>query len=537
MKKLLTILAVILVCIFCVSARNGQEVIPLSSGLYDAMDALFIMEGKAMPSSVRPWTVTEADKYFSQISGNAASGLYQYVAGILGRKPLFSLDGVAGITLGLTSNVNVYYHTDTSFEFPFNDVDNYLFRINPDNDKSIVRGKIEAYFGDLFYLYFSLNYRNADWINGIAFDSYNFNFDFSMFTPEGYTSEQDLMVPDRAFISMGGPFWNIQLGRDRFKTGFGKSGNLVLSDNFPFHNLLRLNLFGSWLKFSFAVSSFWHTDLYDRIPDDVDGLYLFVTNRIEGSFFSGKLYFAFNNSMMFKNDNGVMNLRYINPVDFFHNYFVPLEQNSSSAFEAAYGFAKGWNVYAQLILDDLATPSEGKGEGGAPDQVGFLLGLRHSFALGKGFMTLNLEAVYTFPYLYLRSTDRGDQKDDDHGLSYIGIVRGMKGELECRRYFVGYTYGGDAAVLDLGSEYTVPDDITLRAELLFMLHGEKNFASKYRLGDHSYWLSGNISQYGFLELYARKELTGYLGVYGQYDLVYGKGKWDNQFVIGAGLSL
>lgn len=116
MKKILIISVVLLACIFCVSARNGQEIIPLSSGLYDAMDALFIMEGKALPSTVRPWSISEAERYLSLISEDTSPALYGYVAGILGWEPLFSFDEYAGLTLGASSNVNGYFHTNTDFD-------------------------------------------------------------------------------------------------------------------------------------------------------------------------------------------------------------------------------------------------------------------------------------------------------------------------------------------------------------------------------------------------------------------------------------
>ncbi|MBQ2491887.1 MAG: hypothetical protein II527_00970, partial [Bacteroidales bacterium] len=55
-----TIAAVAFILVFSVlAAMNGQEIIPLASGVYDAMDALFIMEGKAIPSTTRPWSIAE----------------------------------------------------------------------------------------------------------------------------------------------------------------------------------------------------------------------------------------------------------------------------------------------------------------------------------------------------------------------------------------------------------------------------------------------------------------------------------------------
>ena len=538
MKKILIISVVLLACIFCVPARNGQEIIPLSSGLYDAMDALFIMEGKALPSTVRPWSISEAERYLSLISEDTSPALYGYVAGILGREPLFSFDEYAGLTLGASSNVNGYFHTNTDFDWQFNPVENYFFRMDNDNDKSILRLELKGYFGSLFHIYFSFNIKNADWTDDKPFDSRNFNFDLCPFTPDGFTFDEELSVPDRAFLSAGGDFWNIQLGRDRFMIGAGKTGSLILSDNFPYHNMLRLNLFGSRLKFSFAVSSFWHPQVYEVGDEKTKGIYLLITNRIEGRLFSDRLTIAFNNTTLYKDDNGLIDLRYMNPLDYYHNFFISHKQNASAAFELIYAMAKGWNAYAQVIIDDISSPGENDdGKDTAPDQIGYMLGIRYTTVLGKGVLGVNLEAVYTYPFLYLRSTNRDDQPDDDPGLGYIGIFRSVGGGIPLRKYFIGYTYGGDAAVLDLSGSYVIPDDLKAEAEVFFMVHGEKNIESKYRHGELSPRLSGELSCYSFLKLYFRREVTSWLGLYGQYNLAYGKNQIDNQFVIGAGLSL
>ena len=60
-KRIIAVCLIVLAVLPAMFAANGQRIIPLSSGLYDAMDALFMLEGKAMPSSVRPWSAAEAE--------------------------------------------------------------------------------------------------------------------------------------------------------------------------------------------------------------------------------------------------------------------------------------------------------------------------------------------------------------------------------------------------------------------------------------------------------------------------------------------
>lgn len=536
MKRAVAVIAFILVA-FTMFAMNGQEIIPLTSGVYDAMDALFIMEGKAMPSTTRPWSMAEAQKYLSMVSESTSPELYAFVMKEIGKKATYSFDDVVDIRLGVSSAVNAYYHTDTSFDYPFDETENYFFRMFGDNDSTTLNAKAGIYGKDSFYFFFSLQVRNADWVEDVPFHAYNFNSDLAYFSPEGFTYDLDFLVPDRAFISAGGSFWNIELGKDRFSIGAGETGNLILSDSFPFQNLLRFNMFGSRFKFSYALVSFWHPDLMKTSPDNVKGSFLYMTSRVEGYFFSGKLSLSLNNTTVLKNDDGSgFDFRYFNPMDFYHNYFIQPKQNYSAAMEAVFAFAKGWNVYAQYLLDDASSPGEAVGGDSSPDEMGWMFGIRHSSVVGKGVLGLNLEAVYTLPFLYLRSTSADNQPDDDPGLGFVGIVRSAGGGLDYKRYFIGYPYGGDAAVLDLRASYTVPGDFTVKAELFWMIHGEKRIDSKYYHGEKSWALSGEKKTFGYLQLYGRKELNAHIGVYGQYNLGYADGVTDHQFVLGAAIA-
>ena len=67
MKKAIVIL-LLLVTAVSLFATNGQKVIPLESDVYSAIDALYILEGKAVPSTTRPWTVAETKKILSKVS-------------------------------------------------------------------------------------------------------------------------------------------------------------------------------------------------------------------------------------------------------------------------------------------------------------------------------------------------------------------------------------------------------------------------------------------------------------------------------------
>ena len=116
MKKTVVTLMILLCLLNAVSAANSQKVIPLSSGLYEAMDALYIMEGKAIASTTRPWTAAEAEKYLHNVSESTCPKLYSFILEELGKKPLVRIaDDAFDAGIRLMANINLYYHTNTGF--------------------------------------------------------------------------------------------------------------------------------------------------------------------------------------------------------------------------------------------------------------------------------------------------------------------------------------------------------------------------------------------------------------------------------------
>ena len=73
-------------------AYNAQKVIPLESDVYSAMDTLYILEGKALPSTTRPWTVSETEIILSKVSEETSPELYAIVEKAIGEKGRLSVD-------------------------------------------------------------------------------------------------------------------------------------------------------------------------------------------------------------------------------------------------------------------------------------------------------------------------------------------------------------------------------------------------------------------------------------------------------------
>ena len=518
MRKLILCLLALLIPVL-LFAYNGQKVIPLESEVYSAIDTLYLLEGKALPSTTRPWTVSEAELYLSKVSENTSPELYAIVAGAISEKGRISLDEMFDMSFKGYVSITGYAHTIADFVYPFNSMTNYLFKTK--NEKPSLQASWEAWTGNHIYSFVWYQYKND--FNAEKFSSYNFNFDIANLTPEGVTSDLDQREPSRAFAVVGGKGWSLEIGRDRLLMGAGVSGSLIVSDTLPYHNILRFSAFGSRYKYSFMMSFLPH------LKDDRKGILFYMTHRLECRFASDRLYAAVNESIMYKNDNGFLDLRYVNPVMYFHNYFISDLANSIVDLEISYSFAKGWNLYSQIAIDQFTTPWEvADGDDTDPLAVGFLMGLRYVTLVRKGILTVNLEGAYTMPYLYLRATSIPEgshvQDPEDPGLGYIGAYRG-------NRFFIGYVYGGDAVVLDLKGSYEVPGDWKAGAELILLMHGEKNVNTLFDNDDDAYAPSGEARRYMILELTGKKSFERDISVYFQYDLVLGDAA-DNQFVLG-----
>ncbi|MBQ5392120.1 MAG: hypothetical protein IIU44_07095, partial [Spirochaetales bacterium] len=265
-------------------AYNAQKVIPLESDVYSAIDTLYLLEGKAVASTTRPWTVAETEMILSKVSEQTSPELYAVVERAIGEKGRLSVDEMFDMSFKALVSVTGYAHTDTDFIYPFNGMTNYLFKTA--NEKPTLQASWEAWAGNHIYSYVWYQYKND--FNKEKFSSYHFNFDIANLTPEGFTSDINQREPSRAFAVVGGKGWSLEIGRDRLLMGAGVTGSLIMSDSLPYHNILRFSAFGSRYKYSFIMSFLPH------LKDETKGILFYMTHRLECRFLSDRLYAAVN---------------------------------------------------------------------------------------------------------------------------------------------------------------------------------------------------------------------------------------------------
>lgn len=161
MRKLV-IIALVLLSLFPAFA-NDAYVIPLSSPLYDAIDALYAVTGNVMPSTSRPWSSAEAENILSRIDRMSLdadeTALYERVRTMLdSARPYWMLDdGTFGLSTALSLNGEYYYHTNASYDNDNDWVWNYEMR------KPFLNLELEFSAFSWFYTMANAQYTKGRW--------------------------------------------------------------------------------------------------------------------------------------------------------------------------------------------------------------------------------------------------------------------------------------------------------------------------------------------------------------------------------------
>lgn len=530
MKKVLVCFSVVLVC-FCAFALNDQKVWSVNSDIFSEIRSLYLQEGLASPSATGPWTTAELKLMLSKVK-NTDCELYKDVYEKLYNEKTLKADSFFDMKFAYHAAVTGYAHLNSDFNLKIADeqvmgeTSNYIYKTQYSNKLPTLLPEWETWAGNNFYGYFSYPLQNEDFIDGDLFDRHNLNFDFAFLTREGFTSKVSQAVPFRAFVAAGGNHWTVQFGRDALNWGSGETGNLVMSNNFPYHQQIRFTAFGERFKYTFLMS--FMVPPYDDGGRNYTnkpagftgekGVFYYMAHRLESRFIHDRLSLALTESIVYQSEYGI-DPRFVNPSMYYHNYFIKGNANSLVGLEADFAISKFASVYGQFVIDDLPTPVESSEGNTTPNAIGAMLGAKTSLNVWNGVLDASAEAVYTLPYLYHRSLDGNQQAEGAYGLNYIGIFKTGDTQNKYLRYFIGYPYGGDAMVLDVKADYKRINKFSAGAECFAMIHGSKYLDSLFTIGDMDPAPSGN------------KIFTGYLKLSGSYKFNKTFGAFTNLYFI------
>jgi hypothetical protein len=501
---------------FCFSSllsaqiSNNQKIIPLDSEIYQAIKALYIAQGLALPSTAGPWSQDELLLMLKRLDDTKLSAdhliLYDFAAQRL-------TPSAQNVQFDGALTVQLFAHTNTE-QFITQD----LYVLHPNLARPFASFNFDFFLTNHAYGYFELPLmervfndlvpvpqRDVTMVQSPNHGTHTFGIN----TLYSDGLDLTLAVPFRTFVSLGGEGWNVQFGRDRLSWGPGESGNFLIGSQVHYHTGFRAAFYAKNLKYQYNVSNFPYPGEYYLLGDDnidafvpatiatradgaefttmpnadvVRGINLFIAHRLEWRMFQDKIGFAFNEAVIYQSASGDISFDTFVPSMLLHNLYRNYNQNSLLTLEADFSPLPLLNFYAQIAIDEFSLPNESvptKEKASLPDAYGFMVGTKTAFPLFKGVFAASLEYVQTDPYLYLH------KYYPEAPLQYIVSNRytDQTGHLLYAEEFLGYRWGSDAQVFNLQAEYRRLGKWQAGINLMVMIHGTHDkwtkFASVY----------------------------------------------------------
>ena len=513
MKRTFTTLAVLLLALAAVFAANNQKIYSVDTEIYRTISKVYVLTGHALPSSTGPWSGDELLKMYEAIDRNEVPDymLAKYDAALEELNAGHRIEFRGGaLEFSGTADLELYFHTyDVQASDAISRTDkngltdhafegrSWWFGKDLNHTTPLFRLTWETWLTDHFYTDFELNFQNASRgdnygelgstkLNTNIIMLQNLKFDLKVLDIASF--------PQRAFASAGGNGWSIQIGRDRLSWGAGTTGNVVLSDNLPYHDMGRFTAYGEKFKYTYLISFFPNKMNYYNTWDGtgytgtghnnstvkLNGLTFYSAHRFEFRLFGDKVGIALTEGLLYASDTNNFQFAAISPLYFMHNGFMPNNSNSTLALEFDWTVMKGLSVYGQLMLDQFTMPGFESPLGpdmdkpSSPNGIAYLLGVKYMTGVKGGVLTINPEFAYVSAFCYLR-----DGYNADYGMDYTGAIRsrlyayeerGLSTDILYEDYVLGYKYGPDCIVANLAATWE-GGKLTLSANGMFMVHG------------------------------------------------------------------
>lgn len=320
-------------------------------------------------------------------------------------------------------------------------------------------------------------------------------------------------IPDVAGITLGSEYSHLYIGRNRQAIGGGKSGNLMVGDNFYFQNFGKLSIHTSPFTYNLSITYFdrqksTSIENYSKNSGRKAGTQLENFGysgpqqiRIIHNYqmtFKDKLTLSLNFGNLFDTESA-LDLRMLNPFMFMHNLFnfttynnneyndgAKIEANNHFSLGISYVPRPSWSIYMELMVDQFQLPGESSSIGKEPpNAIGALINISNATKLQEGFLSSYAELVYTSPNLYLNekytdedgSTVSHDKNSFDHYYWNQDLILGNSIWWGNDISYSGYIYGPDTILAELGSAYE-KDSFSIGTKIRYMAHGEQGI--RYR---------------------------------------------------------
>ena len=482
-----------------------------SNKLYDATsyeyrltEQLCNIAGKTGPSSATPVTASELTIALDRIStSDLPTALHDEFDDL--RSRLYNQDTFK-MQVDLSVSPQLFF-SDTLSKGKDTGLSRNDFYIPYNREAAGIAINVNAEFGNTAYLETAYDFKNMALSNIIPITSFDW-LSFYIPVETNYPVYTNCMheVPLLARGAIGNKWMNLVAGRTPHSMGTGFTGNLNISDNFDYQELLKTSFTSRYFTFNNSITHFdTQTGLTEFLPTSFGEKHqIRVVNRLDFNIID-RIRVVANLSTSYFSDSA-FDFRWMTPLMFAHNYYnysenpnlnenTADEANNLMVFELDYNFLPGWKLGFQFALDQMQAKIFKENEDSLPAAWGTLLNLSWDGYTNGLLIKAYAEGAYTNPFLYLNHkydvvVDQPATYDSEGNLvskeTYKNIpnynydyIYGYKrkGSVDEISYS-GYPYGPDTIAFNVGTDITdIKRNLSYNVDFLYKVHGIKGILS------------------------------------------------------------
>ena len=493
MKKTIALVIMLVSMLITVSAAATQKLYDYDSSEYQMTKSLTAAAGVVGPSSATPVTGHELIIALDRIdrgnlSGTANDRLDDLYARLSNADNSFQMDIDFSITPQLFLTVDQAGDAGTvdgrnDFFLPYSKEDPFLS----------LGAKFD--FGDNVFLEAVFPILNGPIGKGMTYTSFDWLVSYreSQWQFAGNKNNPAILaeIPFIARGAFGNDWVNLIIGRTRHQMGSGYTGNMVVGDNYPYQELLKLSATSNVFTYNMSLTEFG-TQITPKNPKDatrtefekthfggnhmarvIHRFDFTIVNRVRLAINFGATYYS----------TSAFDFRFFSPFMIAHNYYnnsagrviaTPHDEaNNIFSLELEAAITPGLSLGVQFVLDQFQMAHE---TDPLPNAFGLLFNLAWTEELEHSSYTVWGEAVYTSAYLY-RNEKYNTQEDMDSGLpnyNYDWILGYFANDYQAENTaYSGYPTGPDTIAMALGVSYrNYEHSVTATGRLMYSLIGE-----------------------------------------------------------------
>ena len=274
-----------------------------------------------------------------------------------------------------------------------------------------------------------------------------------------------------------------------FKTGqsmgYGKTGNLMVSDNFSRQDFLRYKLHSNIFDYTLNLTQFDQAKLMDKTqPNHIElsnakynGMKQYqAVHRFEMKF-TDNFQFVFQEGSMLNIPS--FDTRMLNPFVYFHGLYnfseskdyelgnTDDESNNYIVIETGYSPIQNLRINFQLLLDQIQVGGERTSPTACPEAYGALLNIESPWTHKNNYFNVYYEGVYIWPYTYLNLKEQDSKYNTN-----LDMITGYHNQVQDEIGYAGYTYGSDVITNSLGFNYGSFGLFDLDFAITYVIHGQ-----------------------------------------------------------------